>query len=236
MTERNCRYCGVSIAGRAPQARSCAPCRRQGARRHGGGFACESCGDPIDDRHVTARTCRACYQAKQPIKFAATRSCLFCAAIYRPRATNQMTCSPRCRYLSYKFRQNAAKAASRDLSDRPCYVCGTVFTPRLPESRNCSRRCIRLAWARANPLYIYTRRSQTRSIVLKRDWLRLIQRYDHRCAYCEERKPLTADHIVPLSRGGQHAIGNLLPACRSCNSQKHTRLLVEWRRAKVLAA
>lgn len=38
------------------------------------------------------------------------------------------------------------------------------------------------------------------------------------------------DHVVPLSRGGRHSIGNILPACESCNLSKHASYLVEWRR------
>lgn len=37
------------------------------------------------------------------------------------------------------------------------------------------------------------------------------------------------DHIIPLSRGGRHSIGNLAPACQTCNHQKHTKFLVEFK-------
>lgn len=72
--------------------------------------------------------------------------------------------------------------------------------------------------------------------VTERDWLRLCARHDHRCFYCGEAKPLTMDHIVPVARGGRHSIGNLIPACRNCNAQKRTRLIVEWRAGKPAAA
>ncbi|HEX8510460.1 MAG TPA: HNH endonuclease [Propionibacteriaceae bacterium] len=49
------------------------------------------------------------------------------------------------------------------------------------------------------------------------------------CAYCGECRPLTMDHVVPLARGGRHAIGNLAPACETCNKRKGSMLLVEWR-------
>lgn len=49
------------------------------------------------------------------------------------------------------------------------------------------------------------------------------------CFYCNSSKEITLDHVVPISRGGTHGIGNLLPACRSCNSRKHTKFITEWK-------
>lgn len=66
--------------------------------------------------------------------------------------------------------------------------------------------------------------------VSERDWLRLVNRYQSCCAYCG-RKPdsIELDHVIPLSKGGRHAIGNVLPACTSCNRSKNARLLADWR-------
>lgn len=48
------------------------------------------------------------------------------------------------------------------------------------------------------------------------------------CFYCgEESKHI--DHIVPLSRGGRHSIGNLTQACASCNLSKGNKFIIEWR-------
>jgi 5-methylcytosine-specific restriction endonuclease McrA len=68
--------------------------------------------------------------------------------------------------------------------------------------------------------------------VTARDWRRLCQRFDNRCAYCRKRRPLQREHVVPISRGGQHSIGNLLPSCKSCNLTKGTKLLVELKYLK----
>ena len=39
--------------------------------------------------------------------------------------------------------------------------------------------------------------------------------------------PMHLDHIIPLSRGGRHAIGNLQPLCRFHNQSKRDRLEIE---------
>jgi 5-methylcytosine-specific restriction endonuclease McrA len=41
-------------------------------------------------------------------------------------------------------------------------------------------------------------------------------------------RALTADHVVPLIRGGRSVRGNLVPACKDCNSKKQSLLVWEW--------
>jgi 5-methylcytosine-specific restriction endonuclease McrA len=55
-------------------------------------------------------------------------------------------------------------------------------------------------------------------------WKALQEHFSHRCAYCGRRAKghLTQDHITPLSKGGNHTLSNIVPACKSCNSKKHT--------------
>ena len=51
------------------------------------------------------------------------------------------------------------------------------------------------------------------------------------CAYCGKKiERATQDHVVPLSHGGEYAIHNIVPACRSCNSSKGNRNMEEWYR------
>jgi len=55
---------------------------------------------------------------------------------------------------------------------------------------------------------------------------RLFARDRHVCAYCGDHfaeGDLTVEHIVPVSRGGQHAWTNVVTACRSCNTRKGNR-------------
>lgn len=63
--------------------------------------------------------------------------------------------------------------------------------------------------------------------ILKKELKRL---YNSPCFYCGSTDKITADHIVPISRGGTHSIGNLVPACSFCNGSKHNKFLVEWKK------
>lgn len=55
-------------------------------------------------------------------------------------------------------------------------------------------------------------------------WLEIQSAQKHQCYYCKARCKgrLTQDHITPLSQGGSHTLHNVIGACRSCNSKKHT--------------
>lgn len=54
-------------------------------------------------------------------------------------------------------------------------------------------------------------------------WQAMLEHYAHRCIYCgRQMHRLTQDHLTPLSQGGSHTLANIVPACRSCNSRKHT--------------
>jgi 5-methylcytosine-specific restriction endonuclease McrA len=51
------------------------------------------------------------------------------------------------------------------------------------------------------------------------------------CYYCGGAvKPseLTMDHVVPLARGGKSTKGNVVPACKDCNTKKRKLLPMEW--------
>lgn len=61
------------------------------------------------------------------------------------------------------------------------------------------------------------------------EWTKMIESYNHCCAYCGEKfNRLEQDHVIPLTRGGTHESKNIVPACRSCNASKGTKLLIEW--------
>lgn len=51
-------------------------------------------------------------------------------------------------------------------------------------------------------------------------WLRMKQLFRYRCSYCGKKKPLSQDHIVPVSKGGNHTWRNIVPSCIPCNSSK----------------
>ena len=53
---------------------------------------------------------------------------------------------------------------------------------------------------------------------------------------CGAPPPSTVEHLIPISRGGAHTIGNLAPLCGSCNSSKHDMLWIEWKHRRAVLA
>lgn len=58
--------------------------------------------------------------------------------------------------------------------------------------------------------------------------------YEAPCYNCGSMENQTLDHIVPLSRGGMHSVGNIGTLCLSCNCSKHARTITEWKHSKEL--
>lgn len=50
------------------------------------------------------------------------------------------------------------------------------------------------------------------------------------CAYCSATGDMNLEHVIPISKGGPHDIGNIIPACFSCNMSKGTKPMEQWYR------
>lgn len=53
-------------------------------------------------------------------------------------------------------------------------------------------------------------------------WQAVISDFDQRCAYCDAAGDLVMGHVIAINRTslGEHRLGNIVPACRSCNAAK----------------
>ena len=72
-------------------------------------------------------------------------------------------------------------------------------------------------------------RDKGRDLRRSRWWRnRLARGVCHYCGGAFSPDQLTMDHLVPLARGGKSAPGNVVPACRDCNSRKKYLLPIEW--------
>jgi 5-methylcytosine-specific restriction endonuclease McrA len=75
------------------------------------------------------------------------------------------------------------------------------------------------------------RKQEIYSNLSPEEWKCILKSFDSRCAYCGSNKDIQQDHIIPISRGGEHAPWNVIPCCSDCNRRKKNSVgfeLPQW--------
>jgi 5-methylcytosine-specific restriction endonuclease McrA len=168
--------------------------------------ACTKCGEERDE---------ACFRMKTGTRYSQCRDC-------ERRATREHQRTP-----EFKQRREIRLARTRE---RTREMERERYRKNLTKSKEKTR-----AYFRAHPEY---NRHHVKLYRAKRlgnggthtieEWAALKQRFGNRCLACGRTEPdikLSADHVVPLSKGGGDDIANLQPLCRPCNSVKRTKII-----------
>lgn len=107
------------------------------------------------------------------------------------------------------------------------------YRDKYPEKKAELDRKYRLSHPERDSKYRHKRRAMKRDngtfLVTSKE---LRKMYLSSCIYCGSCESITVDHVIPLMRGGTHGIGNLAPACLSCNTSKGAKTVMEWRKAR----
>lgn len=72
--------------------------------------------------------------------------------------------------------------------------------------------------------------AESEFLVLPKELHRL---YSQPCAACGSMENQSLDHVIPISKGGRHSIGNLQTLCLTCNVKKANRTIMEWRLGRI---
>jgi 5-methylcytosine-specific restriction endonuclease McrA len=82
--------------------------------------------------------------------------------------------------------------------------------------------------------YEYRRRAKKKGalVVEKIRDTDVIAMYGDQCFYCEDGQYEHLDHYIPLSKGGQHTLDNVRPACMGCNLSKNNKMPEIWLKEK----
>lgn len=150
---------------------------------------------------------------------------------------SERLCTRHYLHRYYRANKDAAKARARAAYDRDPQKAKDRARAHYQATDKDRRKAMSREWARSHPEYRVVkearRRSRKAANGVRRftaaDWRRVVNRHGGRCFYCSAVAKLTLDHVVPISRGGWHAEGNIVPACQPCNLSKGARLLAEWR-------
>ena len=123
-------------------------------------------------------------------------------------------------------KKHAAEYAKTWREEHPDYWRKRPIYPRRPRSRAAYNRVWRSNNRERVAQYRRTKRARKFAngwAVTVAQWREIQRLFRGRCAYCKRQTILTQDHVIPLALGGEHVAANIVPACRSCNSRKHTK-------------
>lgn len=153
--------------------------------------------------------------------------CFYCEKEFNATAPNSLYCSDTC---GIKSRFQKSKGLNGKSDDRKlCGWCNTEFA--YCSKKFCSKSCTTKAAG-------FARNNARRARVLSApshifSACEVIQRDGPACSYCGidtnnavpySSASLNIDHIIPLSRGGHHAIYNAQILCRKCNILKGSKV------------
>jgi len=205
MEHRICKKCGVE---QPIEAFSVQRTHRSGRTYIGRRYTCRSC---ANKRFYARRKERA---LQSPLTVPEERRCTGCGEV-----------KPAAEFYSH----------SRDGLYARCKTCcrefyqehRDVITARVlrwqrehPEQYAAKQARGRQRWENTRR----TRKTEAGGSYTQSEWDVLCEVHGHKCARCGEDKPLTVDHVVPISLGGTSDITNLQPLCQSCNSSKANRI------------
>jgi len=71
-----------------------------------------------------------------------------------------------------------------------------------------------------------TQKTAARGSYTAGEWKALVDHYGNKCLCCgRDDVKLTADHVIPVTKGGSSNIDNIQPLCASCNSSKYNKTI-----------
>lgn len=231
---RTCGVCCSEFAATSQRQRFCSlQCGGRGGHPGNVERVCIVCDEAFSvsrqyDRETCSRVCLRWAQKNPGRK--PTTHCRWCGDSLRGKMFRSEWCDDRC------WHAEKSGLLWRVVRDRKCVVCEQPIPRSVHYHRVvCSSLC---RTRNRSPEVLFRQQHARRKHMDAARVYRVPKTYicrlrQQHCFYCGKTGG-TADHVVPISRGGKHAEGNLVPACRSCNSSKGNLLLVEWRRKKQL--
>lgn len=114
-----------------------------------------------------------------------------------------------------------------------CLTCGTKMDTNLPryecvacyKARRKKQRQAHITKIQANEQRKRAERLGLTDHFNETEWKLLCLRYGNVCLNCQEKLPLSPDHIIPLTMGGTNMIDNIQPLCWKCNNAKNNRII-----------
>ena len=220
---------------------------------------CVWCGVEYNRKRIDNRTCSAACRTKLNNKehnvrvVPQTISCVVCSEDFIQIRSDSKYCSEACKSKYRLDRSNARYVPKNQRRSKPiCRECQKTFEAIRSDAVFCDHAClyryryrnnraeliakVRI-WQQNNTgsVRVYKlnnkiKRSGTQGSISSAEWLKVLKRQNNSCYYCDRNDlKLHIEHVVPLSRGGNNQLGNIVGACPPCNLSKGSMLISEWK-------
>ena len=236
--KNNCLYCGSEFEQNIGKGRKRKFCSNYCRHR----YRYERLKNELTD--ATCKNCRKqltrkqkkfcsyeCFHISQRIVKGTIRVCVVCGSDFEPRVKRYQCCSLECSSIK-GGRTKATKPRERIQKD--CEICGTQFEYRYFGGANFPKYC-EVCKTRIEADRTRRRRWVTKYAALEKIIdLHIYERDNWMCQICGEHvnehirwpDPMSSslDHVVPISKGGEHIENNVQLAHLGCNSRKWNNL------------
>lgn len=115
-----------------------------------------------------------------------------------------------------------------------CEYCGREFGANRKKRLHCSKQCAEANRYRRRAIYAQARRALVRARVEDFDRAEVFARDGWMCQLCDrpvdpsieypDAMSVSLDHVIPLSRGGEHSRANTQCSHLGCNNRKRARM------------
>lgn len=188
---------------------------------------------------MTERICSKCGESKPETEEFFRRRGTKDRGGLRPDCRDCSIARDRAYYEANLERERARRAAYRARTREQAKVRDQAYA-QTPAGKATRKRAVQKYRRTEGGRLVDIQRRQRRRAALasvgadltKPQWRKIVRWFGRECAYCGATGRLTQDHVVPLHRGGLHTLRNVVPACPSCNSRKHTADMETWYRAQ----
>jgi 5-methylcytosine-specific restriction endonuclease McrA len=174
--------------------------------------------DIIQHQFFTVKKCSECHQVKSTDAF------YKCKSSHDGVQSHCKDCTRDIHHAYARLHREELRDASRAYREKNK---DKVRAYQRTENSKRLKRATRMRWQKQNPEKnaLHTRNYQARKKgAIGRytllEWRDLCARFNHQCLRCGATTKLTADHIIPISKGGANTIDNIQPLCMSCNASK----------------
>ena len=228
-TTRKCRTCTVKqltmVLPKGPKLCAYVQCKASFTGR--GNFCSKECG----------RLCRN-WKYRLRTGIPDTTNCARCAKPFRPKRTDAIFCSRRCKGAAhsrrgyYRNREGYNRRRAKYLKSHKAETAATAQAYR-DKNREFIRQRAKVYYAKNKARWInfkLMRRAREKTSPEEMERCRVFveqvkAQSVHVCYYCEKRfrGAVWIDHVIALAKGGKHEVGNLCTACQKCNQAKSAK-------------